>query len=267
LEEQMLKRDKERIVAELTDRFRSAQTLIVTDYRGLSVTEIDDLRTKLLEHGVRYTVVKNTLTKLAAEQAGTQELVELLDGPTAIAFLEEGTDPVAAAKVLNEAANVGRVLVVRGGLLDGRPMTEAEVKRLASLPPAELLRAQLVGGLSAPLTQIVGIFTAPLRDLVGILDARIEQLKEQGEAAEAAPEAEASAQAPEGEAPAEASEDEAPAEPEAQAEEQPEAEVETAAHEAGSPAEPESAPEFPQESEEQSDEPSQQAAKAEQEEQ
>jgi large subunit ribosomal protein L10 len=208
----MLKRDKERIVAELTDRFRSAQTLIVTDYRGLSVTEIDDLRTKLLEHGVRYTVVKNTLTKLAAEQAGTQELVELLDGPTAIAFLEEGADPVAAAKVLNEAANVGRVLVVRGGLLDGRPMTEAEVKRLASLPPAELLRAQLVGGLSAPLTQIVGIFTAPLRDLVGILDARIKQLEEQGETGEeVAPEPEAEAVAEELEAEAAAE----PAEPEA----------------------------------------------------
>src|SRR2546423_297763 len=81
-------------------------------------------------------------------------------------------------------ATAGRASAVGGGLPAGKPITEAEVKRLASLPPAELLRAQLVGGLSAPLTQIVGIFTAPLRDLVGILDARIEQLKDQGEAVE-----------------------------------------------------------------------------------
>ena len=103
----MLKRDKERIVAELADRLRSAQSLIVTDYRGLSVKEIDDLRTKLLEHGVRYTVVKNTLTRLAAEQAEEKDLLELLDGPTAIAFLESDADPAAAAKVLNEIAGTG----------------------------------------------------------------------------------------------------------------------------------------------------------------
>ena len=100
----MLKKDKERIVAELADRLRSAQSLIVTDYRGLSVKEIDDLRTKLLEHGVRYTVVKNTLTRRAAEQAEAKELLELLDGPTAIAFLDTEADPAAAAKVLNEIA-------------------------------------------------------------------------------------------------------------------------------------------------------------------
>jgi large subunit ribosomal protein L10 len=222
----MLKRDKERIVTELTDRLRSAQSLIVTDYRGLSVTEIDDLRTKLLEHGVRYTVVKNTLTKLAAEQAGTQELVELVDGPTAIAFLDEDADPVAAAKVLNEAASVGRILVMRGGLLEGKPMSDAEVKRLATLPSGETLRAQLVGGLAAPLTQIVGLFTAPLRDLVNVLDARIEQLKEEGEAvpepeAAAEPEAEAATPAgPESEAAAEPEEPEETTATEPQEEEQ-----------------------------------------------
>src|SRR5213592_383083 len=129
----MLKKDKERIVGELSERLRSAETLIVTDYRGLSVTDIDDLRTKLLEHGVRYTVVKNTLTKLAAEQAGAHDIVALLDGPTAIAFLEPDADPAAAAKVLNDAANVGRVLVIRGGVLEGRAITDADVKNLASV--------------------------------------------------------------------------------------------------------------------------------------
>jgi large subunit ribosomal protein L10 len=187
----MLKRDKERIVAELAERFRAAQTLIVTDYRGLSVSEIDELRTKLLEQGVRYTVVKNTLTKLAAEQAGARELSELVDGPTAIAFLDPDADPAAAAKVLNEAASVGRVLVIRGGILDGKPITEGDVKSLASLPPADVLRGQLAGALTGPLTMVVGLFNAPLRDFVGIIDARIRQLEEHGEAIPAAAEAEA----------------------------------------------------------------------------
>ena len=172
----MLKKDKERIISELAERLRSAQTLIVTDYRGLSVTEIDHLRTKLLEHGVRYTVVKNTLTKLAAEEAGTKDLLELIDGPTAIAFLEADADPAAAAKVLNEAASVGRVLVIRGGLLDGKTITEADVKSLASLPPTDVLHRQLAGALAAPLATVVGLFDAPLRDLVNVLDARIKQL-------------------------------------------------------------------------------------------
>ena len=199
----MLKRDKERIVAELADRLRSAQSLIVTDYRGLSVKEIDDLRTKLLEHGVRYTVVKNTLTRLAAEQAEAKDLLELLDGPTAIAFLESDADPAAAAKVLNEIAGARKILVIRGGVLEGRTITEADVKNLASLPPTDVLRAQLVGALAAPMATIVGLFTAPLRDLVGVIDARIKQLEEQGEAVpaaetepEAAPQAEAEAEAP-----------------------------------------------------------------------
>jgi large subunit ribosomal protein L10 len=234
----MLKRDKERIVAELADRLRSAQSLIVTDYRGLSVKEIDDLRTKLLEHGVRYTVVKNTLTRLAAEQAEEKDLVELLDGPTAIAFLDPDADPAAAAKVLNDIAGAGKILVIRGAVLEGKTITEADVKNLASLPPMDVLRAQLVGALAAPMATIVGLFAAPLRDLVGVIDARIKQLEEQGEAVpaaepepEAAPEAEAAAAppaepeaaaAPEAEAAAEAAEPEAAAESEAEAEAAPE---------------------------------------------
>lgn len=251
----MLKKDKERIVAELADRLRSAQSLIVTDYRGLSVKEIDDLRTKLLEHGVRYTVVKNTLTRLAAEQAEAKELLELLDGPTAIAFLDSDADPAAAAKVMNEIAGTGKILVIRGGLLDGKTITEADVKSLASLPPTDVLQAQLVGALAAPLATIVGLFTAPLRDLVGVIDARIKQLEEQGEGApepeaEGAPEPEA---APEAEAETEAAPaDEAPAEPEAEAEAEAQPEAEAAAEEpaAEEPAAEEPAQEEPAETQE-----------------
>jgi large subunit ribosomal protein L10 len=223
----MQKKDKERIVTELADRLRSAQSLIVTDYRGLSVKEIDDLRTKLLEHGVRYKVVKNTLTKLAAEQAGAKDLLELLDGPTAIAFLEPDADPAAAAKVLNDIAGTSRILIIRGGVLEGKPITEADVKNLASLPPTDVLRAQLAGALAAPLATIVGLFTAPLRDLVNVIDARIKQLEEQVEGA-SEPEAEAAPE-PEAEADAEAApaDEEAP-QPEAEAAEpEPEKAAET----------------------------------------
>ncbi len=228
----MLKRDKERIVSELTERLRGAQTLIVTDYRGLSVTDIDELRTKLLEHGVRYTVVKNTLTKLAAEQAGSKDLLELIDGPTAIAFLGEDADPAAAAKVLNEAASVGRVLVIRGGLLEGQTITEADVKTLASLPPTDVLRAQLAGALVAPMATIVGLFDAPLRDLVNVLDARIKQLEEQGDgAAEEQPQPEAAAE-PEPEPDPEPEAEAGQLQPEAEAAEpEPEQQPETEAEE------------------------------------
>lgn len=176
----MLKKDKERIVEEMTERLRSTQTLIVADYRGLTMTQIDELRTKLLEHGARFSVVKNTLTRRAAEAAGTEPLLALLDGPTAIAFLESDGDPVAVAKALNDSARTTRVLTVKGGILDGAPISEAEVASLATLPGAETLRAQLVGALAGPLTTVVGLFTAPPRDLVGILEARIRQLEEQG---------------------------------------------------------------------------------------
>ena len=133
----MLKADKERIVAELTERLRSAQTLIVADYRGLTMSEIDELRGKLLEHGARFSVVKNTLTRRAAEAAGAEPLLALLDGPTAIAFLESDGDPIAVAKALSDSARKTRVLTLKGGILDGKAVSDAEVANLATLPPAD----------------------------------------------------------------------------------------------------------------------------------
>jgi large subunit ribosomal protein L10 len=184
----MKKSDKERVVGELTERLKSSPTLIVADYRGLTMPQIDALRGELLQHGAKFAVVKNTLTRRAAEEAGVEALLSMLDGPTAIAFLESDGDPVAAAKAIATAARETQVLVVRGGIMDGRPLTDADVENLAKLPPEEVLRAQLVGALAAPMTTVVGLFTAPLRDLVGVLQARIEQLEAQGGGA-AAPEA------------------------------------------------------------------------------
>jgi large subunit ribosomal protein L10 len=175
----MQKPEKERVVADLVERLRSTETLIVADYRGLSVAKINELRGQLRDHGARFTVVKNTLTRRAAEEAGADALLALLEGPTAIAFLQSDGDPVAVAKALSAAARETRVLEIRGGILDGQQIGEEEVRSLATLPPAEVLRAQLVGAVSGPLTTVVGLFTAPLRDLVNVLDARINQLQEE----------------------------------------------------------------------------------------
>jgi large subunit ribosomal protein L10 len=182
----MHRSEKERLVADQTERLKSTDTLIVADYRGLTVTEIDDLRGKLLEHGARFSVVKNRLTKRAAEAAGVDALLALLDGPTAIAFLQSDGDPVAVAKALDDASR-GQVLVIKGGLLDGAEIAADDVKRLAKLPPTDTLRAQLVGALTGSLTTVVGLFAAPMRELVGVIDARIRQLEEQGEAVPEAP--------------------------------------------------------------------------------
>ena len=244
----MQRSEKERLVEELTERLKSTETLIVADYRGLSVTEIDELRGKLIEQGARFTVVKNTLTKRAAEAAGVQGLITLLDGPTAIAFLETGGDPVAVAKALDDAGKT-EVLVVRGGFLEGEEIGAEDVKRLAKLPPADTLRAQLVGALAGSLTTVVGLFAAPMRDLVGGIDARIKQLEEQGETAEAPEETKAEAQPAEEPAAEEAATEEPTAEDAAT--EEPTAEAEP-------PAEPEGpAPEEPAAEEPAAEEPAQ----------
>jgi large subunit ribosomal protein L10 len=227
----MQKSEKERVVAELTERLRTSETLIVADYRGLTNAEIDGLRSKLIEHGARFAVVKNTLTRRAAEAAGADALLALLEGPSAIAFVESEGDPAAVAKALRDAATSTKILAIRGGVLEGVAMSADEVESLAKLPPADVLRAQLVGAIVSPLTTIVALVAAPLRDLAGLIDARIEQLKEQGDTseAEAAPAAEAVAveeAAPaEDAAPAEAVAEEPAAEAEPEATAEPEAEA------------------------------------------
>jgi large subunit ribosomal protein L10 len=209
----MKREQKEQVVEELTARLRAADTLLVADYRGLTMPQIDELRTRLLESGARFTVVKNTLTRRAAEAAGTDALLALLDGPSAIAFLEADGDMVAAAKALADAARETQVLEIRGGIMQGRAVTAEEVEILAKLPPAEVLQGQVLGAIVAPLTALAGLLNAPLQNLRGLIDARIEQLGGEESAPEPEPEAEA---APADEAPAE----EAPAEEEPAVEEE-----------------------------------------------
>jgi large subunit ribosomal protein L10 len=210
----VLKTDKERIVEELAAELGSADTLIVADYRGLTNKQLEALRDQLIPHGARFRIVKNTLTRRAAEQAGADALLVMLEGPTAIAFIESSGDPAAVAKALAATARETNVLALRGGILEGKTLSGDDVQQLAKLPPVDVLRGQLVGAIVAPLDQLLGLVTAPLRDLHGLIEARIKQLEEQGQVVE--PVAETAGEEPAGE---EAETDELPAaeEPVAQA--------------------------------------------------
>jgi large subunit ribosomal protein L10 len=212
----MQRTEKERVVAELAEQLRSTESLIVADYRGLTNAQLEELRGKLRGSGARLQIVKNTLTRRAAEEAGTEPLLALLEGPTAIAFVDADGDPVAVAKALSDTAKDTKVLELRGGTLSGRSITGADVEELAKLPAPDVIKGQLVGVIVAPLTQLAALLAAPLRDLVGLIDARIAQLEDGGdtsastdvaeaappapaadEAADAGPEAEAAAPATE----------------------------------------------------------------------
>ena len=195
----MLKSDKERIVEELASELGAADTLIVADYRGLTNKQLEALRDQLIPHGARFRIVKNTLTRRAAEQAGADALLVMLEGPTAIAFIESSGDPAAVAKALAATAKETNVLALRGGILEGKTLSGDDVEQLAKLPPVDVLRGQLVGAIVAPLTQLLGLVTAPLRDLHGLVEARIRQLEEQGEVVEPAAEAAVETEEPAGE--------------------------------------------------------------------
>jgi large subunit ribosomal protein L10 len=172
----MQKEDKERVVAELTEKLRTAETLFVADYRGLTMPQIDSLRGKLIENGARLSVVKNTLTRRAAEAAGADALLALLEGPSAIAFIEADGDMVAVAKALADSARETKVLEIRGGVMLGREISASEVEELAKLPPLDVLRGQVLGAIIAPLSSIAALLNAPLQNLYGLIEARIEQL-------------------------------------------------------------------------------------------
>jgi large subunit ribosomal protein L10 len=180
----MLKADKERIVSELAAELEGAETLLVADYRGLTNKQLEALRDQLIPHGARFRIVKNTLTRRAAERAGAESLLVLLDGPTAIAFIESSGDPAAVANALAATARETNVLTLRGGILEGKSLSAEEVGQLATLPPVDVLRGQLIGAVVAPLTQLVALVSAPLRDLHGLIEARIAQLEEEGQVVE-----------------------------------------------------------------------------------
>jgi len=163
--------DKRRVVEQLANRIREAESIIVVDYRGLSVTQIRDVRTALREIGTSFHVAKNTLARRAAEQAEEPGLIELLQGPTAIAFV--GDDPAAAAKKLSEVSRQTRALTVRGAIMEGRTLSADEVRVLGELPSREMLRSQVVGAVASPLQGAYNVLAAPLREFLVVLDQYI----------------------------------------------------------------------------------------------
>jgi large subunit ribosomal protein L10 len=154
----MARADKVAAVAELTERFQTSSGALLTEYRGLSVTQLGELRKSLGEHAT-FAVVKNTLTKIAATEAGvTADLTELLSGPSAIAFVRG--DVVEAAKGLRDFSQANPLLVIKGGVLDGQALSPAEIVRLADLEPREVLLAKLAGAMKASLAGAAATFAA-----------------------------------------------------------------------------------------------------------
>jgi large subunit ribosomal protein L10 len=164
--------DKAAAVAELTEAFRASSAAVLTEYRGLTVKQLSDLRTAL-GADTSYAVVKNTLTKIAASEAGIDGLADLLTGPTAVAFVQG--EPVTAAKALRDFARANPVLVVKGGVMEGKALTADEVRRLADLESREVLLGKMAGALLASLSNAVYLLNAPLAQaarLAGALQAK-----------------------------------------------------------------------------------------------
>jgi large subunit ribosomal protein L10 len=191
----MARPDKVAAVEEIADRFRGATASVVTEYRGLTTAQLTELR-RSLGSATTYRVAKNTLVKRAAEDAGVEGLDALLTGPTAIAFVQG--EPVDAAKALRDFAKTHQGLVIKGGFMDGRPLTVAEVNQLADLESREVLLAKLAGAMKANLSKAAGLFAAPASQVARLAQALADKRAEEG-GAEAPAEAAA-------EAPAEASE-------------------------------------------------------------
>ena len=179
----MPRSDKAAAVAELTEAFTGATATVLTEYRGLTVSQLTELR-RALGTDTRYAVVKNTLTKIAAQRAGLVELESLLVGPTAIAFVDG--DPVMAAKGVRDFARTHPLLLIKGGVLDGRPVTADEIRRLADLESREVLLAKLAGAMQGSLSQAVSLFAAPLSQAVRLAEALRQQRAEQADSEPAA---------------------------------------------------------------------------------
>jgi large subunit ribosomal protein L10 len=187
----MARPDKASAVAELTEEFRTSSAAVLTEYRGLTVAELKELR-RSLGNDTSYSVVKNTLTKIAAQEAGVSAFDTLLQGPSAIAFVKG--DPVEAAKGLRDFAKAHPFLVIKGGVLDGKAMSPDEIRKLADLESREVLLSKLAGAMKASLTQAAYLFNAPLSKAVRTVDALRDKLESQAPAAEPASEPGAPAQ-------------------------------------------------------------------------
>jgi large subunit ribosomal protein L10 len=220
----MARPDKAAAVAELTEAFRDSSAAVLTEYRGLTVAELKELR-RTLAGNATYSVVKNTLTKIAAKAAGIESFDSLLEGPSAIAFVSGVA--VEVAKGLRAFGREHSHLVVKGGILDGKPLTAEEIRRLADLESREVLLAKFAGGMLAPAQQLASVLNASVAQLARLLGALEAKLAADPNAAKGDDGASAVDPQPEpepepGAAPAEASADETAPTPEADAPAEPE---------------------------------------------
>jgi len=167
---------KAEVVKEIVEKFQSAQSVVLVDYRGLNVEELDEFRSIARKESVDYKVYKNTMMRFAAKETGNEGLMEHLTGPTAVAFSNE--DPVAAAKIVMEFSKKHKAMEVKGGLVGGKIISAEEIKDLADLPPKEVLVAKVLGGLNAPIAGFVGVLQANISGLARVLN----QVQEQKEA-------------------------------------------------------------------------------------
>ncbi|MDD4876102.1 MAG: 50S ribosomal protein L10 [Dehalococcoidales bacterium] len=172
------KEKKAQIIEELQETFSECSICILTDYRGLTATEMNVLRRKLRESNIEYKVVKNTLARFAAARINRSDLLEYFEGPTAIAI---GQDEInVPAKILsNYIRDSKAALSIKGGFLDNRLLSSADVANLSTLPSKEILIAKALGGLQSPIVSLVNCLTSPIRGAIGILQARINQLEEE----------------------------------------------------------------------------------------
>ena len=177
---------KAAVIDEITERFQNSSAAVLTEYRGLTVAQLTQLRRSLGE-GSSYAVVKNTLTKRAADSVGFSDLAPLLNGPTAIAFIEG--EPVDAAKAIKQFAKGNKALVIKGGYMDGRALSVDEVNRIADLESREVLLAKLAGAMKGNLSKAAGLFNAPASQVARLAAA----LQEKKAAEEGAPAPEAAA--------------------------------------------------------------------------
>ncbi|HEX4019266.1 MAG TPA: 50S ribosomal protein L10 [Frankiaceae bacterium] len=185
----MARSDKDAAVADIADAFRGSSAAVLTEYRGLTVSQLTELR-RSMGDSARYAIVKNTLTKIAAKQAGLTGLDEMLSGPTAVAFISG--DPVEAAKGLRDFSRTNPLLIIKGGVLDGSPISADEIRKLADLESREVLLAKLAGAMNASLSNAVSLFAAPLAQAARLIEALRQQREAEGPA-EVAPEAAADA--------------------------------------------------------------------------
>ena len=180
----MARADKVAAVAELTDKFRDSDSVVLTEYRGLTVSQLSELRSSLGEHAT-FSVVKNTLTKIAVTEAGLEaELASLLTGPSAIAFVEG--DVVEAAKGLRDFSKDNPALVIKGGVLDGKAITPDELTRIADLEPRDVLLAKLAGAMTASMSRAAAVFNALPTQVAQLAEAlRVQRAEQGGDAAPA----------------------------------------------------------------------------------